>query len=327
MSEILSAQFWAYVGAIAGIYAIFTYGLQLEFGFAGLLNFGQVAFMAIGAYAVAILVVRAHLGLMLAALAAIAAAGAAGALLALPTVRLRADYFAIATIAISEILNYFLLNLTSVTGGAEGTENLLGPTQAATYSGSWLSFEVRAETWLGHLIGSAATPTMVMLIVAWLLALLVASLVRFLVRSPWGRILRSIREDQDAAAALGHNVFAYRLQALVIGSAIAGLAGVLYALQFSAVDPTQFDPLVTFYAWTILILGGATSLVGVAVGAVVYGFVFAAVLFFTFPPFSLLSADQRAYLQVMAVGLVLIWLMRVRPQGLFGSRQEMLLER
>jgi branched-chain amino acid transport system permease protein len=247
-----------------------------------------------------------------------------GVLMGIPTLRLRADYFAIVTIAIGEIVDYLANNWTSLTGGATGTLNLLGPQNAATYDGTWQSLEQRVQGWFAHVIGSASTATVVSMAVVWVLVVIVALVVGFLVRSPWGRVLAAIRDDEDAAAAIGKDVFRYKLQVLAVGGVLAGLAGLLYAFQAATISPADFDPTITFYAWTILILGGATRVLAVPVGAVVFGILYAGVLFFTFPPFSLLSSTQRSYLQLMIVGAVLILLMRVRPQGLLGRRDEML---
>jgi branched-chain amino acid transport system permease protein len=121
MNVLASGSFWAFVGVVAGIYTILALGLQLQFGFTGLLNFGQVAFMAIGAYGMAILVVKEGWSTWLAAPLGVAAAGAAGLLLGLPALRLRSDYFAIVTIAFSEIVRYVATNQDSLTGGSQGT--------------------------------------------------------------------------------------------------------------------------------------------------------------------------------------------------------------
>ena len=147
-----------------------------------------------------------------------------------------------------------------------------------------------------------------------------------LARTPWGRVLRAIREDEDATASLGKHVFAYRLQALALGAAMAGLAGCVYAWQFSFFSPDDFQPLITFFGWMILILGGVGRVWAVPVGAVVFGFLFAATRFFDFAPFSYLDSADRAYVRLMLIGLAIILLVVFRPQGLLGRRDEMVLE-
>ena len=320
MSTIASFGFWSFVGIVAGIYTLFALGVQVQFGYAGLLNFGQVAFMGIGAYTMAILVVKEGLNMWLAAGCGILLAILAGLLLGLPTLRLRADYFAITTIAFSEILRYVATNEDRLTGGSQGTINLAGIGQASQYDGAWQSFLGKVERNL-HVSSDAA-----MLILVWTVALLSVAAVTLLMRTPWGRVLKSIREDEDATASLGKNVFLYKLQALALGAALGALAGVFYAWQFSFFSPDDFAPLITFFAWMIVILGGLGRAWTVPVGAIVFGVIFAGTRFFDFPPFSLLDSTERAYVRLIVIGLVIIGLMLFRPQGIFGSRKEMVLE-
>ena len=251
MNVLSSGEFWAYVGVMAGIYTLFTLGLQVQFGLAGLLNFGQVGFMAIGAYTMAILVAKEGWSMWIATPLAIAAAALAGVLVGLPTLRLRGDYFAIVTIAFSEIVRWVATNEDGLTGGAQGTINLAGQGTAAQYNGDWERF----QRWVGAQL-HIREKDVVMLLLVWGAALLLLWLTARLARTPWGRVLRAIREDEDATASLGKHVFVYRLQALAIGAAMAGLAGCFYAWQFSFFSPDDFQPLITFFGWMILILGG-----------------------------------------------------------------------
>ncbi len=320
MSTIASFGFWSFVGIVAGIYTLFALGIQVQFGFAGLLNFGQVAFMGIGAYTMAILVVKEDLNMWVAAGCGIVLAMLAGVLLGLPTLRLRADYFAITTIAFSEILRYVATNEDRLTGGSQGTINLAGIGRTAQYDGAWQSFLGGVERRL-HVSGDVAT-----LILVWSVAALAVAAVWFLMRTPWGRVLKAIREDEDAASSLGKNVFAYKLQALAIGAGLGAVAGVFYAWQFSFFSPDDFAPLLTFFAWMIVILGGLGRAWTVPVGAVVFGVIFAGTRFFDFAPFSLLDSTERAYVRLIVIGLVIIGLVLFRPQGIFGSREEMVLE-
>jgi branched-chain amino acid transport system permease protein len=320
MSTIASAGFWSFVGIVAGIYTLFALGVQVQFGFAGLLNFGHVAFMGIGAYTMAILVVKEHFDMWAAGACGIALAMLAGVLLGLPTVRLRVDYFAITTIAFSEILRYVATNEDSLTGGSQGTINLAGIGKAAEYDGQWRGF----RSWFAGALGvgnDVAT-----LIVVWAVALACVALVWLAMRTPWGRVLKSIREDEDAAASLGKNVFFYKLQALALGAALGALAGLFYAWQFSFFSPDDFAPLLTFFAWMIVILGGLGRAWTVPVGAVVFGVIFAGTRFFDFAPFSLLDSTQRAYVRLMLIGAVIVGLMLFRPEGILGKREEMVLE-
>ena len=314
------------MGVVAGIYTIFALGVQLQFGYTGLLNFGHVAFMAIGAYTMAILVVKTDTPLWLASLAAIGVAILFGVVLGLPTLRLRADYLAITTIAFSEIIRYIAHNEYRLTGGAQGTSSLGPEGQATTYDASWRSFQGRIEDFLKDHLDEAVSKDVAMLVIVWVVALVLLAILHGLVRSPWGRVLKAIRDDEEAAAALGKNVFWYKLQSLVIGAALGAVAGLFYAFQFSFFSPGDFEPLITFFAWTIVILGGTARMWAVPVGALVFGVIFAGTRFFDFPPFSLLEGAERAYLRLIVIGLILIGLVAFRPQGLFGKRQEMVLE-
>jgi branched-chain amino acid transport system permease protein len=321
MSALVSGEFWAFVGVVAGIYTILALGLQLQFGLTGLLNFGQVAFMAIGAYTMAILVVKEGLSMWLAAPLAIAAAATAGLLLGIPSLRLRADYFAIVTIAFSEIVRYVATNEQSLTGGSQGTIALGNVTQAAQYNAQWENFQARVGSWL-HIGSKDVT----MLLLVWATAVVLLTVTWLAVRTPWGRVLRAIREDEDAAASLGKNVLVYKLQVLALGSALAGVAGLFYAWQFSFFSPDDFQPLLTFFAWMIVILGGLGRIWAVPVGAAVFGFLFAATRFLDFQPLSSLDSADRAYVRLIVIGLVIIGLVVFRPQGILGRREEMVLE-
>jgi branched-chain amino acid transport system permease protein len=325
MSTLASPGFWAFVGVVAGIFTIFALGLQLQFGFTGLLNFGQVAFMAIGAYTMAILVVKTELPLWAASLIAIVVAVAFGLLIGLPTLRLRADYLAITTIAFGEIIRYVALNEQELTGGPQGTVDIGGADAPSSYNTEWLAFQRTVQDALSSVFGDVSKDV-TMLAIVWAVAVVLIVILQVLVKAPWGRVLRSIREDEDAASALGKNVFSYKLQSLALGAALGAIAGLFFAFQFSVFSPSDFDPLITFFAYTIVILGGTAKNWGVPVGAVIFGVIFAGTRFFDFAPFSYFDSGERAYLRLIIVGVLLIALMAFRPQGLFGNRQEMVLE-
>lgn len=315
-------DFWAFVAVIGGIYAILGLSLQLQLGFAGLLNFGVVAFMAVGAYAMAILVVRAGLPLWLASVVAIAIAAAAGLVLGLPALRLRADYFAVCTFAFAEIIRYVATNV-SLTGGASGTIALAGAQNAAFYNTGWTPVENRVESGLHSIFGGQVSPNVAMLVIVWTVVVALILLLQFIVHSPWGRMIRAIRDDEDAAAALGKNVLYLKLQVLAIAGALGGIAGLLYAFQNSFFGPNDFDPLTTLIAFMVVILGGNARNWGVPVGALIFSGLYAATRFLAFWPVDHLSSSNRAYLRLVVVGAVLIGLMAFRPQGMFGKREEL----
>lgn len=325
MSELLNVAFWTFVGIEAGIYAIFALGLQIQFGFAGLLNFGHAAFMAIAAYTMAILIVKVEISLWQASLVAIAAAMLFGLLIGLPTLRLRADYLAITTIAFAEIVRYIALNETALTGGPQGTIALAGGDEVGFYNESWQSLQASIQRALASVVPDslAEDPNFTMLVIIWFVTLALLGVAHFALSSPWGRVLRSIREDEDAAAALGKDPFSYKLQALVTGAGVGAIAGLFYAFQFSFFSPPDFAPLTTFFAYVIVILGGIGRVWAVPVASIIFGVIFAGTRFFTFPPFSFLSSADRAYARLVIIGLILIGLMAFRPQGLFGKKEEL----
>jgi branched-chain amino acid transport system permease protein len=326
MNALGSVEFWAFVGVTAGIYTIFGLGLQVQLGFAGLLNFGHVAFMAIGAYTMAILTVKVGVPWWLASLAGIATAVVFGLMVGLSSLRLRTDYFAIATFALAEIVRYTAMNATSLTGGSQGTVALGGADHAATYNTGWLEVVDRVRTWLGDIFGTEVTATVATLVIVWAIALAAILVAQYCVHRPWGRVLRSIREDEDAAAALGKNAFSYKLQALAFGGALGAIAGILYAFQLGFFGPADFDPLTTLIAFMVVIIAGNARNWGVPLGALVYGVMYASTRFLDFAPFSYFSSAQLAYLRLVLIGVVLVGLMAFRPQGIFGKREELVLD-
>ena len=304
----LDADFWVGVGVTAGVYAIFALGLQLNVGFTGLINLGQAGFMAIGAYALGMLVVYAGWPLLLALPASVLVAIAVGVLVGLPTLRLRADYFGIVTIAFSEIVRYTLQN----SGLAGGNQGILG------YDGGWRDFQAWTSSELVP-IGLGGNTQVPLLLAVWATVLLCLAALKVVQRSPWGRVLRAIREDEDAAAALGKNVFAFKLQSLGIAAALAAIAGFFLALNVTYLYPSEFDPSFTFFGYAALILGGFASYWGVVAGALVLCALTEGLRFLDLP----LSSSQSGSLRFIIVGLILIFLTMFRPQGLLGSRAEM----
>jgi branched-chain amino acid transport system permease protein len=320
------AEFWLFVLATAGIYTIFSLGLLVQFGIAGLPNFGNGAFMAISAYTMAIAIVKLDFPMWVAAPLGIAAAVLFGLILAIPTVRLRSDYLAVATIAAGEIVRYLALNLQDLTGGAAGTVNLLGPGIAADYNSEWLRFQSGVRGLLSGLAGFRVPSDVAFIAIVWPVAIALLAATFVMVRSPWGRTLRALREDEVAVAALGKDVFRFKLQAFSVGAALAGLAGLFLAWQVSTFTPDDFRPTLTFYAFVIVILGGKTNVWAVPVGAIIFAVIFAGTRFLDFWPLTEFSSGERAYLRLMLIGLALIVLVIWRPQGIFGNRREDALE-
>jgi branched-chain amino acid transport system permease protein len=303
--------FWINVGVLATTYGVFSLGIQLNVGATGIVNFGQAGFMAVGSYTMGILVVKAGLSFWLAAGLGIPVVLVAALIVGLSALRLRADYFAIATLAFSEIVRYVADNWESLTGGNLG---LFG------YTGTWTTVSNRIDDLLGHL-GIQPTFLLPLLVVNVVMFVILAIVVSLLVRSPWGRVLKAIREDEDAARALGKNTFAYKLQSLSIAAAFAAVAGYMLAINISILSPQSFDPTLTAYGYVIVILGGLGSYLGVAVGSFVLLFLLEATRYLELP----LSDARVAALRFMIVGLVLMALVVFRPEGLFGKREELYL--
>ena len=314
----------AAIGVPAAAYALSAVGLNLQFGYTGLLNFGHVGFMLMGAYGMAITVDQGG-PLWLGLLVGLALAALLGILIGIPTLRLRADYLAIVTIAVGEILRLIVRSrwAAPVTKGVFGIQRFadgffaLNPLPHGRYGFGTLRFDQR---------------TMWVVIVGWVVVVLITLLVRRLVGSPWGRVIRAIREDEDAARSLGKNVFAYKMQSLMIGGGIGALAGMYLAIDQQNVTPDAYIPLLTFYAFTIVIMGGPGTLWGPVVGSILFWFVFelldglmnGAMAEGWFG--NALESTDIGPIRFALFGIGLMWLMAYRPQGLFGSREESLID-
>jgi branched-chain amino acid transport system permease protein len=323
---IFSNALYAAITVNAIGYALIAIGLNVHFGYTGLLNFGQAGFAAIGAYAVAVSIAQYDWPL-LAAIPLIFFGGMLlGLILGIPTLRLRADYLAIVTIAAAEIIRLFLSSerFRWLFGGTDGLQGFTDDMQDLNpFSGR---FRVWAQSFGGY--------DLFMIIVGWSLVALTSLLVYALVRSPWGRVLRSIREDEDAARSLGKNVFSYKMQSLVVGGIIGALGGAVIAIGNRAAQPGNYSTTLTFFAYTILILGGVGRVKGPIVGAMIFWFVITfvdnvlaeAVRTDSVPGWlpSWLEVTDSNFGQVKFIiaGSALALLVVFRPQGIFGDRRE-----
>src|SRR5690606_38465522 len=220
-------------GPVAIAYAISAVGLNLQFGYTGLLNFGHVAFMMVGAYGTAA-TVEAGGNLWVGIGVGILLAVVLGLLLGRPTLRLRADYLAITTMAASETMRLLVRSpvTADVTGGVFGIQGFAGAFHALNASGASTNYA------LGPWIVSGRR--LWVMVVGWSVFFILVLLVRRLVRSPWGRLLRAIREDEDAVRSLGKTVFGAKLQALALGGGLAGVGGVILAIEQQNVSPDSF---------------------------------------------------------------------------------------
>jgi branched-chain amino acid transport system permease protein len=297
----------AFFLATALSYSIICLGLNLQWGQTGLFNVGIAGFVAIGAYTSAILTTpptTAHLGgfnlpIIVGWLGAMVVAGVASAFVGAVTLRLRSDYLAITTFGIAVTIQLVALNAQGLTGGPFGVGFIPRP------------FGDLAETpFLFNLanLGLIATVT----------SLLYVGLER-LVRSPWGRVLRAIREDEQAAASLGKSPRSYRLQAFALGGAIMGLGGAVQAHFIGFIAPDNYLSSLTFQVWTMLIIGGSGNNRGAIFGGVLVWAIWSAsgmAIGALYPP-----EDQAraAALQIVAIGTMLSATLLMRPRGLFGE--------
>ncbi|HTO85808.1 MAG TPA: branched-chain amino acid ABC transporter permease [Methylomirabilota bacterium] len=290
-------------------YAIICLGLNIQWGQTGLFNVGVAGFVAVGAYTSALLTTPPaaarfggfELPIVAGWIGAMIGAGFCAGLVGAVTLRLRADYLAITTFGIATTIQLVALNTQGLTGGPFGIGFIPRP------------FAALAERPLAF-----STANLALVGVVTLIAFVA---VERLARSPWGRVLRAIREDETAAAALGKNPNLYRLQAFVLGGALMGLAGAVQAHFIGFIAPDNYVPALTFQVWAMLIVGGSGNNRGAVVGAVVVwglwsltGFAMSAI----FPPE---QQARAAALQIVAIGVMLAVILLVRPRGLLGERK------
>ena len=310
----------------AGIYGLAAIGLNVHFGLTGLLNFGHAAFMGLGAYVTVLLIPHAAgregvvitngLPFFLALIIGIISAALFGLLLGLPAIRLRGDYLAIVTIAAAEIFRLLVRDLESVTGGVYGIIN---------FSSSLQQYR------LGFIDNFASSnelnPSQIWVaFLSWTSIILVLLLLRRLTNSPWGRALRAVREDEDAVRALGKNAVWLKLQSFMLGAGIAGLSGVLLAFNYGTIQVSTFVPILTFYVWAIMILGGVGSLTGPIFGSIIFWVIISETTGIAQLIFENANGQQIAGVRFVLVGLLIMLLMIFRPSGLMGKKEELLLD-
>jgi ABC-type branched-subunit amino acid transport system permease subunit len=325
--SILTGSLQQAFGPTAVIYALAAIGLNVNFGYTGLLNFGQAGFMAVGGYAMASFVATWGLPFWLGLLAGLFFAVILALLLGIPTLRLRADYLAIVTIAAAEIIRQTLGSVTLLEyfAGQDGLINFadsfagMNPFTGTVDLGivAWS----RYDFWL--------------LFSGWIVVALGCVIVYLLMRAPWGRVLKGIREDENAVRSLGKNVYLYKMQSLVIGGLFGAVAGFYIALQHSNMNPSWVATDTTFFAYTVLLLGGAARILGPVVGSIIFwllitflDLVFSAMTTGTDPimPTWLMDEQQASLMRLIFMGLALMLLMIFRPQGIFGDRRELAID-
>lgn len=321
MDQLVTDVLTEMLGPTAIAYALAAIGLNLHFGLTGLVNMGQAGFMLLGAYGFAIATIQGA-PLWVAVAVAVGAAVVFALVLGVPTLKLRGDYLAIVTIAAAEIVRMVGRStaMTSVTGGAEG---LTGSAFKSTFQDA---SPFPDDRWtIGPLtLATNASNSWWLRLVGWTLVAVACVVVWRLVHSPWGRVLKGIREDEDAVRSLGKNVYAYKLQALVLGGVLGALGGIVVVLA-SSVQPDSLGRPVTFNTWTILLLGGAASVLGPVLGSLLFWGVLVLVrglLRGAVPP-EVLSVQQIEQVGWVLVGLTLMLLVVFRPQGVLGDPKEL----
>ncbi|WP_164759010.1 MULTISPECIES: branched-chain amino acid ABC transporter permease [unclassified Mesorhizobium] len=290
------------------IFSLVTLGLNLQWGLTGLFNVGLAGFVAIGAYTSALLTTpddAARLGgfglpILVGWLGAMVVGGVAAAITGIATLRLRSDYLAITTFGVAVVVQLVALNAQKLTGGPFGIGFIPRP------------FGGLAETPLLFNLSNLAVVSVVTLIVY--LAL------EHLSRSPWGRVLKALREDERAAISLGKSARFYRVQAFAVGGAIMALAGALQAHFTGFIAPDNYLPALTFQVWVMLIVGGSGSNIGAVIGSILVWAIWAGSGALTSVLFSPEQQARAASLQIVAIGVMLCVILLVRPNGLFGDR-------
>jgi branched-chain amino acid transport system permease protein len=362
----------------ATAYALLTLALNLHWGYTGLFNIGVAGFMAVGTYAAYILAaspggqVPPGLGLPvpIAIVGGVIAAAIVGGIVALPALQLDADYFAIVTVGFSEIIRlsiqastfsgtvqdpssdqYNAVNVLGFefgTGGGRGISSPIGPPTDFLFEGSSPPAQPLLDLASGFGVG--ATVVQKLVYVFFLMTFLLTTyyvLSRRLGNSPFGRVLKAIREDETVAQSLGKDTRWFKIKVFMLGAAMMGLAGILWRGRTGYINPTAFRPLITFYVFTALIIGGAGSNTGSVIGAIAFtslllngprrlGNIIEAVFPDLPSPQSSVAAatslDPAMYLgyivseisalKFIVVGIVIVWLMQNRPEGLMGHRKE-----
>jgi len=292
---------------VAAILSIATLGLNLQWGVSGQFNAGVVGFLAVGAYSMAILtmpvsqqlLVKLNWPFAVGVVGSLVVSGAIALLVGLATLRLRSDYLAIATFGIASSIQVLANNLEPLTGGSRGLVGIPRPFESLGAQGFGYAY---------------------LAIVLGVLVLVYVGL-QALLRSPWGRVQRALREDEVVCAALGKNVVRFRMTAFVMGAMLMGLSGALYAGFIGTTSPTEFLPILTFQIWAMLIVGGSGSNAGAIAGSfVIWGLwtLSGAAIVSVLPP---QWQAQGGALQSILVGLLLVLTLLLRPQGLLGPRR------
>ncbi len=326
---------------MASIYAVLTLGLNVQWGYTGLFNIGIAAFFSIGAFTSALFTTLPPAGafasfseqwfgfgapFLVGVLAAGIVSALLGWLIGIPTLRLREDYLAMATIGIAELTRLVFQNERWLANGPQPLRGIPQPLKCLV--------EDPVCTWLPGPLQAVFDPLqprdyvwVYLLVVAVILFVVYLGLQRLL-RSPWGRVLRAVREDEASAAMVGKNVASYRMQSFVLGAFVMGVGGALYAHYMVAIDYSHFNPLyATFLIWVMLMLGGSGNNRGAILGAFAIWAVWTGTAFLIDELRPALAAISPAlparapYLRFLLVALMLIFILLYRPKGLLAEEK------
>ena len=284
-------EYFLHILILIGIYVILAESLNLIVGYTGLLSIAHAAFYGVGAYVAALMALKLNSPFILNVICAMIIAGFLGGLVGIPSLRIKDHYFVIATFAFQVIVFSILNNWVSFTSGPMGLPGIPHPVVFGWVVSSHIEF----------------------LVLVGIFAVLTVWTCHRIVGSPFGRILTAIREDEIFALSAGKNVAFYKVAVFIIGSGIAAIAGALYAHYISFIDPTSFTVMESIFIISIVIIGGAGSLWGPVIGAIVL-VILPEILRFVGMPSSI-AANMR---QILYGGLLVVFMMW-RPQGLVGK--------
>ena len=343
-SMVLAPGFIRYLstfGVMAGVYAVLTLGLNVQWGGSGLLNFGIAAFFALGAFTTGLVTtamptgmraqyIHQAFGLEMPFLVGVIAAGIACGILAWviarATLELRLDYLAIATIGIAEIVRLIFQNERWIANGPRPLGGIPRPLFCLVQEPSceWL------PGWLTGIFAPLEPRdyAFIYLVIVALVLFVIYLVVERMSRSPWGRVLRAVREDPDSTAMSGKDVSSFKVQAFVVGAVVMGIGGALYAHYIVSIDYSHFQPLYgTFLIWVMLILGGSGNNRGAILGGLIIWFVWTgtASLADAFKPaLEAIHPDlpgRSPYLRFTLIAVLLEVILIFRPQGILAEQK------
>lgn len=276
---------------IINIYIILSVSSNLLIGMVNLLSLGQAAFYGIGAYLTALFLIKYDLPIIPCVLLIMLLTGISGLIIAIPTLRLKGDYFVLGTLAFQNIVFSVLYNWSELTRGPSGIWGIPSP----------------------RIFGDLAISTSFgFFLLSFTLSLASVLFFYFTIKSPFGRILKAIREDEVVVISMGRNVVKFKIFAFVISSSFIGISGFLYASYISYIDPTSFNIQESIFILTAVIIGGSGNIRGPLLGAIFVVLIPELLRFFG------ISESIMANLRQVIYGLLIILIMRFRPQGIAG---------